>query len=287
MGLDWCLKNQIREGCEAKAKRVQGKMNALDARLDKKWKDKHPSDKAWKEYKAAKRELDDEMATLVITPAQAIGAPRVGVDKRATEWFRDNVWKPNHDMANDKDASNPEFAKFWSRTFEECLEEEYGKYVIELAEDKYDKSTCTGFFTAPTSFRGKCVGYDENIGEALQNEAYEDHDAAGCIDYGNRLIRAACNNIRLSCPTSTGDMPMEEMTDEQILARYDELRAKGREIAKADPPKGPFEGSDAKEKWEESLPETDKRILGAWAAFDGARWLIFWGGKGFGYWAWY
>jgi hypothetical protein len=63
--------------------------------------------------------------------------------------------------------------------------------VVELAREKGGVAAVGGMLTGALDFRGKVVGRSEEIiGDALAEEAYEDHSAEECLSYAKRLEEA-------------------------------------------------------------------------------------------------
>ena len=266
MGLDWCLKNKLREpGNADKVKRVEERIEEVEYDSDD------------------HKKLMAELEKLVISPAEELKAPRVGIDPPATDYYH-KKWQEAHDeiskaTPDELKRMNPRYVAFWSRPLEECVKEEHGKYILEMV---YDKSTCTGMMAGPTSFRGKCIGYSEWVDEDLQNEAYEDMTSEGMLDYAARLLQSTCDRLRNLHPAELGGK-----TNEEIKAGYATLVNMQQEIEKANPPHDDmFSANPAVELWTETLATHEKQIMEAWATFDAYEWLGFWGVRGFGLYAW-
>jgi hypothetical protein len=138
---------------------------------------------------AESKELEEELAGVSVSIYEEVGAPQVGVDERATEWFRKKVYEPaKKDL--DEGRMPGHRVEFWSRTWEELLEEHKGQHVMELAELKGGEASVTGIAVASVDFRGKVIGYSEGLPEELQNEAYENHTGEECVAYAQRLEEA-------------------------------------------------------------------------------------------------
>jgi len=140
------------------------------------------------EGEAESPELEKELEEISISCYEAVGAPRVGFDERANEWFRKENWEPAHqDAKAGKLDSNPGYRDFWMQDFETCLEEHKGKYVMELARDKGGEATVSGIAASSTDFRGKVLRFIDGLDADLVNESYEDHNAEECLAYAKRL----------------------------------------------------------------------------------------------------
>jgi hypothetical protein len=168
MGLDWMLdKVKARPGSEARFDEITKMLE--DMKED-----------------ARSPELEAEHEAISMSVFEAVGAPRTGEDPRADEWFREHVYEPAHEdaLAGKRDAH---FQDFWKRSFEECLEGNKGKYVIELAEKTGGVAAVSGIATSNLDFRGKMLRFCEGLPEDLVDESYEDHTAEECVDYARRL----------------------------------------------------------------------------------------------------
>lgn len=139
--------------------------------------------------------LRDELARISTSPYDVIGAPRVGFDARATEWFRVHCYKPNRDEARAQRSrlegklSSP-FIDYWSRRFEQVLRDERGRYVVALAADKRGLSPASGILTSSLDLRGSLLARAESLPSDLQHEAFDDHHAQASLDYAHRLEEA-------------------------------------------------------------------------------------------------
>lgn len=169
MGLDWMLdKVKPRPGSERRFEEITQMLREMrdDARSP---------------------DLERERDEISISVFEAIGAPRTGEDPRADEWFRENVYTPAHEDAlkGERDAA---FQEFWSRSFEECLEDNKGKYVVELAEKTGGIASVSGMvMVSNLDFRGKVLRFVDGLDSDLVDESYQDHTAEECVDYARRL----------------------------------------------------------------------------------------------------
>ena len=169
MGLDWMLdKVKPRPGSEARFDEISKLLQEMrdDARSP---------------------ELEEERERISVSCLEAIGAPRTGEDPRADAWFRENVYEPAHEDAL-KGERDAKFQEFWGRTFEECLEDNKGKHVAELAEKTGGIAAVSGMMMVSTlDFRGKVLRFIKGLDEDLVNESYQDHTAEECVGYARRL----------------------------------------------------------------------------------------------------
>lgn len=208
------------------------------------------------EYRKKAKALNAQLDEISISPFAVMGCPRIGIDKEATEWFRDNVVAERKKEVAEEKAKprapkdtppreqwgyrNEAFVKHWSRSFKALVEENKGKYVTELAKKREGVSTVSGMLCSSIDFRGKLVGYAQDvIGDDLAEEAYRDHDADECLDYASR---------------------MEAAIDQWVHENPEKAASKTRE---------------------EDYPEYLRLLRSA------VTWLRFWGNEGFGYHAWY
>ena len=215
MGLDWMLHgSRPKAGCEEQFRRINKKLNALEA-------DESLTEE---EKKPLRRDLEAALEQVAVTPFQVIGAPRVGIDADATEWFRTQLFAPMQKrVAEEKlrpapDATKPQWhdrndalIAHWSRPFEVVLEEHRGKYVVELAKDQEGVAAITGMLCSSLDFRGKAVALAEAIPEELRNEAHDDHDAQACVDYADRL-EAALEDV--------DDEHLDELIDTRAAVKW-------------------------------------------------------------------
>lgn len=253
MGLDWCLKDRIKPGNEEEAEILRGKLDEMDEET--------------KEYKLARSRLDE----ISVSPAETLGAPRIGIDKAATDWLRKQHKEVKAEIKAAKKAGNrmgDHYVQHWSRPFKEILKEEHGKYVIDLVG--YNASTVTGMIAAATDFRGKCIGRCDILPDGLQNEAYQDHGPAEMLAYAKRLEDAVAKILKMSA--------------EDVKARAKTL---GEELEAATKDKAGMGYYEVSEKWYDGLSKKDKQIYELSTVLEGANWLRFWGERGHGYWAWY
>lgn len=265
MGLDWCLRDKPAAGKAAE-------FVAIRAQLE----DCEDSDEINK--------LRAELEQVSTTPAATLGAPRIGIDEKATEWFRKQYEEAHAHVTGPEAAEIPNrhFVKFWSQPWEKVLEHEHGKYVIDLVD--YNKSTVTGFMlVGPTSFRGKVIGYSECLTDELKHEAYEDHTAEEAIDYGQRMQNRLVMHFRETY------LEFKDWAIGDMQAEIGRLRKEGQRIREESDfvPEHPWDSHRDVAAWEEALPAHSKALLSAAYDFDGAAWLIFWGERGHGFHAWY
>jgi hypothetical protein len=177
MGLDWLLKKHAaKAGRETEFHRITDKLAALDA-------DAGLTDE---QRTALRADLENALEQLAITPYEVIGAPRIGIDDKATEWFRKHCYQP----AQERQLPGEGFVAHWCRPFEVVLADEHGKYVVELANDQRGLGAITGMLTSRLDFRGQAIGSAKCLPEHLKNEAYDEHDAEGSLDYATRLEAA-------------------------------------------------------------------------------------------------
>lgn len=173
MGLDWMLnKYKPKEGFEERLQVVAKLLKEIRA-----------------SETAVSPQLEAELKEISVSVYEAVGAPQVGFDERANEWFRKKVYEPALKDAK-KGYMGPEHAAFWKKPFEECLEAHKGQHVMELAQQEGGVASVTGVAASSLDFRGKVLGYC-GLPKELVNESYEEHTAEESLDYAKRLEEAA------------------------------------------------------------------------------------------------
>lgn len=164
MGLDWMLRDRVREGQEARVRELVEQMK------------KDPT-------LGIPQEVMDQV---FVDPLEVLGAPRIGRDEHATEWLREQY------------RTNPE--PFRRRTedgsweilpWEKVLVEEDGLYVLELAQHPEGLGAATGIAAPPYSFRGKVLLHLSILSDELKERAQEEMDPAQMLAYAQALEDAA------------------------------------------------------------------------------------------------
>jgi len=189
MGLDWMLHQHVpKKGCETEYLRLKKKLSALSQ--DKKLTEP--------QRELFKQELEAELEKVALSPFEVIGAPRVGVDEKATEWFRKNVYQDaqvrvTQEKALPKSRRNQRFLDTWDRPFDDILKANTGKYVAELAPAQEGVSSVRGMLCSPVDFRGAVAGSAECLPEKLRTRAFEDHQAEGALEYAEQLEAVLTN----------------------------------------------------------------------------------------------
>ncbi len=179
MGLDWMLHgSKPKPGYEKQFHRINDKLAALET-------DAGLADDKKKQFRS---DLELALKSVSISPYEVVGAPRVGIDADATEWFRKQVYEPVQLRLSQE--SNPRFIAYWRRPFSEIVEDERGKYVVELAKEREGVAAITGMLCSSLDFRGKVVALSAMLPEELKNEAYDDHSGDECLDYADRIEAA-------------------------------------------------------------------------------------------------
>jgi hypothetical protein len=177
-----------KKGCETEYLRLKKKLAALsqDNKLTE------------PQRELFKQELEAEFEKVALSPFEVIGAPRVGVDEKATEWFRKNVFQDaqlrvGQEKALPKSRRNQRFLDNWDRPFDDILRANTGKYVAELAPAQEGVSSIRGMLCSPVDFRGAVVGSSECLPQELQNRAYQDHRPGEALEYAEQLAAALTN----------------------------------------------------------------------------------------------
>jgi hypothetical protein len=237
MGLDWVLHRfRPRKGKSAEFERLMAKLE--DAKEE--------------QEKAA---LRDELKNVSHTPFEDIGAPQIGVDARATKYFRDKVFAEHVVAAKAQGALVP--------SFEEALAKVQGQYVLALASDTRGLAGGS-FLVSQLDYGAGIIDRCHDLVGDLVTEAWTDHTAKEAADYARRLEHAL----------KKAKSPLDEQ--KQRLAKR----------VRADPPGLPVASSGKAD----ARPWTTGRGMG----FEDQRntvqsiidWLKFWSKKGYGFRAW-
>jgi hypothetical protein len=179
MGLDWVLMRR-------KPKRGAARtFAALTARLAK-------------ARGQAKTRLEKQLDAVSTRAEEAIGAPRVGVDERATRWWREHVYAPNAERAL-LGSGTAESIASWSRPQAVLLREAKGKFVCELAEEQGGRQPSGGGFSLLSDIDYAGIGVlgaaDFDFLGALSSEAWVDHDAKEAGRYAQELRAAVARAV--------------------------------------------------------------------------------------------
>jgi hypothetical protein len=268
MGLDWIPASKPKKGHEAEAEKI---LDELEAGVSEK--------------KAEK--LRERQEKIHIHPEDTLGAPCVGEDARATEWFRERYDEEHARVVvqgggDDDEMEGPD----WTRPFEELLEEARGMPVIELTDYKvtWGGSPMAG----PLSFRGKVL-QDAGLPDKLMDEAFQNHAADEACEFADRLEKAALAAHKKKAKAATL---------ESVRRDYSALRAQAEAVMKKEIARLGAKGiedeievslgaSKAIEAWEKKLDPEKQSLSALGPVLDAADWLRFWGEKGHGYTAWF
>jgi hypothetical protein len=173
MGLEWVLdKTKARPGLE----RRFAELSSMVQQMEKDGVGPGPSTAA-------------QLEAVSMSCFEVIGAPRIGIDEEATEFFRTQIYEPARREALTYDPGQRKLA--WGmRPFEEVLDDNRGKWVVHLAKEKGGFSPVEGPL-AWLDFPGKRVGDAEpELGRWVTMEAYEDHSPEACLSYAKSLEEA-------------------------------------------------------------------------------------------------
>lgn len=231
MGLDWMLQRKIKQGCEEEATRLMGTpRNQL------------PVDEA--------ERIEARLDEISMSPYEAMGCPRIGIDSEATEYMR-SLYGEHPDkfyvvVAREPEGTTEKRSMLWG----EVLKEYHGQYVPELAKEPDGMGHVTGVAAPLASYRGKMVSYLSIL------------------------------------PDSERDRAFTDMTAKQMLSYADDLESRAREaIGQAVDPADREKMLAALEGKSQDL--TADHLRDYHVIHTACRWLRFWGGKGFDMWAWY
>ena len=179
MGLDWVLqKTKARPGSEIRFAEIELAMKKIEQ-----------NSKSQEQYEELTRELSEELESISIHAFEVVGAPRIGHDKRADDWFFENAYKRNHELAKSS-TRRDRWVELWSKPFDEVVEHHKGKYVLEAAEEQGGVAAVTGIAVGSADFRGKVLRFCTGLPDGLVDESYEDHTGEECLDYAARLEEA-------------------------------------------------------------------------------------------------
>lgn len=181
MGLDWMLqKTKARPGSESRFAQLTLEMDKISRHA-----------KSQEEYEELTRDLSEELAGISVHAFDVIGAPRLGHDEKADNWFFENVYKPNHEEAISRDGSGlTGWAALWSKPFDAIVEKYKGQYILEAAEEEGGCAAVSGMLCSAADFRGKMLRFCEGLPSELVDESYEDHTGEQSLEYADRLERA-------------------------------------------------------------------------------------------------
>lgn len=260
MGLDWVLKSKIIEGKEEEHAEVRKKR--LEARDKYYEQDALGADKlVLSELKETLDRLEDEENALEISPCAVLECPRVGVDQEATDYVAEQY---------NSLAERPSFFEAYP-TVESFLRANHGKYVPELAKNREGLGRITGMLTGPESFRGKVIGYaQEIIGNGLAEQAYQDMDPEEMESYADDIEEAIKNweqENEKDITYFTVEGPTNE-TQFQRDRRNEEKSAYGPEI-------------------DQRRYKIEELVASAEDCRAAVTWLRFWSKHGFAMHAWY
>lgn len=155
--------------------------------------------------KALAEEMDQLSASKnehFISPEETLGAPRIGVDEKASEWV-----KSNWGSLNTKDDEGNEIA------FDDFITRHFGMFVVDAAEPTAGVASVSGIMVSATSFRGKVLGFVPWLPAKLVEAAYTDMSSVELEDYGNDLRHAVKEITAEPDSKLLGRMSPEEFKD--------------------------------------------------------------------------
>ena len=176
-----------------------------------------------KERRTVLNELDKRLAACVISPMETLGVPRVSHDMEpdlrahAQTVYESHVEGHNKTAELTRDPPGSPFpnhmridgAKKWfeeNPTFEAWIDNNIGSFLSDApgVADSPGMGKVTGMMVAPTSFRGKVIGYIGFLSDEVKGAAYEDKSPEGLIAYGKQILKE-CDQAR-----GRGDIEMDD-----------------------------------------------------------------------------
>ena len=208
-----------------------------------------------KALRAERDAVKEEAADCLVSAMSTIGAPRIGIDQVATDWFVSQI-KEHRKVIAEKPQANKRYIEYWSQDDDALMAEANGKYVPDLAQGSDGLGRVSGMLAPATSFRGKTIGYCVDIvGDDLSGRAYNDMEPDELLEYGQELIDAATSYAKAY--GLEGLLKFDDMSDHEISAVIEKS------------------GRSEDDCW------------GVIRCIQGGRWCVFWAERGHGMHAWY
>lgn len=225
MGLDWCVQDKIIPGCEKTLEELDKQKEGLSEDFDEYWEGwleanghrppgmwPHPVSDEFNELPETKKrravieEVDTKRAACVVSAMETLGTPRISANM--AEDVRKHAFGvyESHRKANQEEADRGEpegergpfsnhgratRAKKWLEThpnFDAWVENNEGYFLSDFPNDSPGLGAVTGIMVAPTSFRGKCVGYIGFLSEDVKGSAYESKEPDDLVAYGRQIL---------------------------------------------------------------------------------------------------
>lgn len=261
MGLDWCLNDKPKPGCEEDFARL---------------KEAEPFDR-------------DAFSAVAVTPAETLGYPTVSASDETKAWYIENIVRPHQERIaalKAKPVAVPAATPFarddgpyiehWSHDDEFLLERDKDRRLIDEKFVSYGLSTVQAYgafanMAGLQSFRGKavvgCLSVFDREGEyegvELRNRAYTDMDPPQMAEYAAEIEAAALESFNAETGAGLTPPTARDFVDNAELPNC--------------------------EHWGECECWTpaQERISTLQTVLDGARWLRFWADLGHSMHAWY
>lgn len=199
------------------------------------------------------REIEAKLRVLLIDPGETIGAPRIGIDHAATDWFRDGEYARRHADALKSDPQrSAQYVAIWKRPFEEVVADRRGEYVHELAQDAEAKASGDLHLETGTELGLLCPSWVPDEFWREQPSEPEPDGGGGCVIRGDVVLRIADE--------------LERMTVEHLGSTIPELH-----------------GADLRRIREASRGGETGDLSEAADLFHAVDWIRFWARKGFSF----
>ncbi len=224
MGLDWCVQDKIIPGFEATLSGLEAQKGALSDELEERWQQfleaggheqphSYPN-QITKEFNnlpaiVGRKEVLDgiktQMAACVISAMDTLGTPRVSMDmaddvkahafgvyESHREARVEQLGPGQHRLEaifslHGRATAAREWLEMYPN-FEAWISANLGHYLSDFPNDSPGIGKVTGIMVAPTSFRGKCIGYIDFLSDAVKESAYESKEPDDLAAYGRQII---------------------------------------------------------------------------------------------------
>lgn len=245
MGLDWVVyRHRARSGKEREYAKAIKRLERL-----------REAEKTGPEAQAAEQALE----AVSHSPYADIGAPRIGIDARATRYFERTVFPERVATAKASGAPVP--------TLAEALAAVHGQYVVHLARDKGGLAGGS-FLVSSIDYGAGIIGSCTDAVPGLSSEAWVDHSAKESLKYALQLERAL---KKAKSPT--------KLRAERLARRAKADGKLGAAVASS--------GTHSFTPWIQRSRVGGMNFDDQVRAVEGMiRWMRFWAKKGYGFRAW-